>query len=346
MEAAMDANVDDCKKKCAEKNAPLFSVNEIFKESMKKKFEEAIKRTSLPIQDYINELKSKVEVLENLKMISNFRNKELAEENDRLRKKIEVLKKCVEDFKAREKGNEKGKGSKDICKAEQKPKKIVEDKEEQVDQVNDEDEQKKSKEKHLAAIKTGDVNKIVLKGVSKEILNFDLKKLVVDIGRKIKIKMRPNQIVTVEQLKQKYFERQKMMPNKIILVVDFTSHSLKLRFLKSKELLKQNTFTENFEIVDYVSEDTYDLYQYAKNLKTCGFAAVYWRNDNVYAKRSLERNSKEFDIRTFQDVDKLMSLHSAKGNDKGDDNESSHSEDDSENDMLFNDNYDSSSDYD
>lgn len=341
----------------------LFIADVEWKKSMKEKLLEAIKKAPLPIQDHINQLENKVKVLENLKMISYCHNKELTEENNHYKKQLSILQKRVDYLEAKENGNENvvkkkieqehdTESTKDVDKRKinydlnekkqndvrarkkiyrkniAKPEEIINHSLKHKESTTGEHSESHKKENDISFTKTESVNRILLKEVNKEALNTDLKKLIVDIGRKIRIKINPNDIDKVEQLQQKYFERQKITPNTIILVVQFVSHSMKLRFLKSKELLKQSSFTKNFDIVDYVSEETYDLYQYAKYLKVCGFAAVYWRNDNVYVKRNLSQNCKEICIRSLADVDELINTSNSKN---GEEDLESTSSDDSDN---------------
>lgn len=89
------------------------------------------------------------------------------------------------------------------------------------------------------------------------------------------------------------------------LIVDFINQQIKMDLLKHKERLKNFDIFKDIEICDYVSEDVYKLFQYAKILKYHGYQSVYWRNNCVYAKKTHSPNSQEIRIESGEHVDSL-----------------------------------------
>ncbi|KNC22468.1 hypothetical protein FF38_13576 [Lucilia cuprina] len=122
----------------------------------------------------------------------------------------------------------------------------------------------------------------------------------------MKLKISENDIVKVCPKDSKYNERQNLKSTKINLIVEFRTSELKVEFLKNKDKLKQYSILKDIEIVDYVSDETFNLCQYAKILKPYGYDAIYWRNNSVYAKKTRSSLSEPILIKSKNDVDILM----------------------------------------
>lgn len=154
---------------------------------------------------------------------------------------------------------------------------------------------------------TNNANSILIKNMPKELLDGDdcSKKAIILLGKHINLKLTQLDIKRVDIKERKFYERQNMQPDKIILIVEFSKQDLKVDFLKHKEKLKKVQETKEIDITDFVSEDVYNLYQYAKILKSHGYNSVYWRNNCVYAKKTRSTASQPILIKSQSQVDLL-----------------------------------------
>lgn len=154
---------------------------------------------------------------------------------------------------------------------------------------------------------TNNANSILIKNMPKGLMDFDgcSKKAIILLGKLINLKLTPLDIKRVDIKERKFYERQNMQPDKIILIVEFSNQDLKVDFLKHKEKLKKVHRTQEIDVTDFVSEDVYNLYQYAKILKSHGYNSVYWRNNCVYAKKTRSTASQPILIKSQSQVDLL-----------------------------------------
>lgn len=152
-----------------------------------------------------------------------------------------------------------------------------------------------------------DCNCIIVKGLNKSALASSLITIIVDMGRAMKLKLTKDDLKRVTIMKRKFYERNNLETDTMILIVQFHKLNMKVDFLKHKEKCKKHPAYASVNVEDYVSEHTYNLCQYAKILKTCGYAAVYWRNNCVYAKKTNSTDCKEIPIHSRFEVDALKS---------------------------------------
>ncbi|XP_046802083.1 repetitive organellar protein-like [Lucilia cuprina] len=150
-----------------------------------------------------------------------------------------------------------------------------------------------------------DANSVLVKGFTKLQLCTIPKINIINLCHHMKIQISDKDIVKVKNKESKYNERLKLKPDKIQLIVEFRTSDLKVEFLKNKDKLKQQPDLADIEIIDYVSDEVFNLYQYAKMLKDHGFASIYWRNNCVYAKKIRSSLCDPILIKSKNDVDNL-----------------------------------------
>uniref|UniRef100_A0A1B0FMM9 Uncharacterized protein n=1 Tax=Glossina morsitans morsitans TaxID=37546 RepID=A0A1B0FMM9_GLOMM len=150
-----------------------------------------------------------------------------------------------------------------------------------------------------------DSNCIIVKGLHKNALASSLPGIILDMGRAMKLKLTKDDLKRVTIMKRKFYERHNLETDTMILIVQFHKLDMKVDFLKHKEKCKKHPAYTSVNVEDYVSENTYNLCQYAKILKTYGYAAVYWRNNCVYAKKTNSTDCKEIPIHSRSQVDVL-----------------------------------------
>ncbi|XP_065363753.1 uncharacterized protein LOC135957024 [Calliphora vicina] len=153
-----------------------------------------------------------------------------------------------------------------------------------------------------------EANSVLVKGFTERQLNAIPKINIINMGRHMKLKISEKDIIKVSTMERKFYERHSLTPDKIILIVQFRTAEMKVEFLKNKEKLKLQSNLNDIEITDYVSDEVFNLYQYAKILKTHGFTSIYWRNNCVYAKKTRSSFCEPILIKSKTDVDNLKVL--------------------------------------
>lgn len=153
-----------------------------------------------------------------------------------------------------------------------------------------------------------DANSVLIKGISENQLNKDPKVNIIMLARNMKLSISKTDIEKVYTKERKFYERHNLKPKETILIAQFKTPELKVEFLKNKEKLKPLSNTKDIEITDYVSDDVYNLYQYAKILKSHGYVSVYWRNNCVYAKKSRSSYCEPILIKCTKEVDVLKAI--------------------------------------
>ncbi|XP_037823312.1 uncharacterized protein LOC119611714 [Lucilia sericata] len=153
-----------------------------------------------------------------------------------------------------------------------------------------------------------DANSVLVKGFTELQLSTIPKINIINLGHHMKIQISDKDIIKVKNKESKYNERLKLKPDKIQLIVEFRTSELKVEFLKNKDKLKQLSDLADIEIIDYVSDEVFNLYQYAKILKDHGFASIYWRNNCVYAKKTRSSLCDPILIKSKNDVDNLKDV--------------------------------------
>lgn len=123
---------------------------------------------------------------------------------------------------------------------------------------------------------------------------------ILDISKKIGLNLKE------ENIDDAYFfkKRGDRKNEKQTMVVKFSNKNNKEKFMMSKPKLKENDETKTIYVNDYLSRETMSLFNYAKTLKTIGYAFVYTNGARVYAKKSEITKPKL--IRTEEDVDEIM----------------------------------------
>lgn len=151
-------------------------------------------------------------------------------------------------------------------------------------------------------------NCVLIKGFTELQLQENRKKNIINLGRHMNIKLTNKDIVNISTKESKYNNRNNLKSNIILLIVQFQDPEMKVNFLKNKEKLKQYQHLTEIEIKDYVSDEVYDLYQYAKILKSDGYNYIYWRNNRVYVKKTQSSLCEPILIKSPKDVDNLKSM--------------------------------------
>lgn len=164
---------------------------------------------------------------------------------------------------------------------------------------------KQNAQQAISSSNTNNANSVLVKNLPRAQMDSDdYKKTIIKLGKIMEIKLSKTDVKRTTIKERKFYERQNMQPDKIILIVEFNNQELKVDFLKHKERLKTNDSAKNIEITDFVSEEVYDLYQFAKVLKSqYGYNSVYWRNNCVYAKET--RSSEPIHIKSQTHVNVL-----------------------------------------
>lgn len=247
----------------------------------------------VPFEDHYNEVNDKyVNVQEDLFALQintnefKYKIKELTQENDKLSKENERLNK------------ENGKTNK---------LNIVSPKNLQISRYI----KQTAKGQHSIEATDPDQNSancILLKGVPNELFGASPTLGVIHLGRLLNLQLTEVDIRKITNKERKFYERQNMKPDKLIFIVELSNSDTKVNILKNKEKLKLHPNAKDIEITDFVSEDVYNLYQYAKVLKSCGYHLVYWRNNSVYAKKTRSSNSQPILIESASQVDVLKEI--------------------------------------
>lgn len=148
-------------------------------------------------------------------------------------------------------------------------------------------------------IKNLNQNTLIVMSKAREMIKLLARQMSID-------NLKDDDVKFIKMNESKYYKRRNITPDRISLLVEFSCEQIKVDFLKNKEKLKSNELTESLEILDYVSDETYNLYQYAKELlKSKGYQMVYWRNNSVYARRNKSSLCEPIKLQTKQDVDAL-----------------------------------------
>uniref|UniRef100_A0A1L8EBI4 Uncharacterized protein n=1 Tax=Haematobia irritans TaxID=7368 RepID=A0A1L8EBI4_HAEIR len=156
---------------------------------------------------------------------------------------------------------------------------------------------------------TNYANSILIKNFPQKLIHDDIKKSIEKLGKYMKLPLSDMDISKATRKESKFYERLNMQPDTLILIVEFKDQEMKVNFLKRKEMLKTHKSCKEIEITDFVSEDVYNLYQYAKVLKSHGYNSVYWRNNCVYVKKNRSTNCEPILIESQSQVDVLKSLN-------------------------------------
>ncbi|XP_037823304.1 E3 ubiquitin-protein ligase TRAIP-like [Lucilia sericata] len=157
----------------------------------------------------------------------------------------------------------------------------------------------------IVADNNSDANSVLVKGFTELQIKAIPKINIINLGRHMKLKISEKDIVKVCTKENKYNERHNLKSGKVNLIVEFRSSELKVEFLKNKDKLKQYSILKDIEIIDYVSDEIFNLYQYAKILKSHGYDAIYWRNNSVYVKKTRSNLSEPILIKSKNHVDTL-----------------------------------------
>uniref|UniRef100_A0A1I8Q5Y9 Uncharacterized protein n=1 Tax=Stomoxys calcitrans TaxID=35570 RepID=A0A1I8Q5Y9_STOCA len=235
-----------------------------------------------------NEYKLQIKALEN-------ENSKLRQENITLRNTIESLEQAIAEPQMERTDND-APTARELQQAQNKSSRSSSSSS-SVESVND------------AAENINYANSILVKNVPKKLMpQEDTKKAILALAKCMNLQVTEMDISNAIIKERKFYERLNMQPKKLILIVEFRNQKTKVDFLKHKEKLKTNTSFKDIEITDYVSEDIYNLYQYAKVLKSHGYNSVYWRNNCVYVKKTRSTNSQPILIESQNQVDVLKSL--------------------------------------
>lgn len=98
------------------------------------------------------------------------------------------------------------------------------------------------------------------------------------------------------------------LPNTVSLLIQFRTLQLKINFLKNKSKLKNHPEYGSVFIYEYMDEDTYSLFHYAKTkLKDHGFFKVFCQNGQIMAADS-RSGRKPIHIKNKTQVDNIICL--------------------------------------
>lgn len=108
--------------------------------------------------------------------------------------------------------------------------------------------------------------------------------------------------LTEKDVEAAYFLRKRSdSSKKRTMVVKFDSKKSKDKLMSAKPKLKEKPETKSVYVNDFLSKETFNVFNHAKTLKTVGYQAVYTHNGRVYVKKSeiakpkLIRNEDEVD---------------------------------------------------
>lgn len=150
---------------------------------------------------------------------------------------------------------------------------------------------------------------ILITGFPKSLYNDNPKKCLMFLAQLMQLQISENDIknVTVEHT---FYKAKYVKPDKLILIAEFLSLGIKMNFLAQKKMLKSHESAKGINVEDYVSEEVFKLYIYAKVLQNHGYKSVYCLNNCVYAKKppSLNNSKKKVLITSHEEVDKLKDV--------------------------------------
>ena len=147
---------------------------------------------------------------------------------------------------------------------------------------------------------------VIIENLPEDQLIYPLAKLIVDLGAKMYLPIRFEDILEVGLLdKSKY--KQKSNTN-IALFVKFKENDMKIKFLANKNVLKSFPITSSYILREYTENTTNSLFVYAEEkLKNNGFAEVFCKNNKVFVKKRM--NSKPLQISNRRHVDNFVKRH-------------------------------------
>lgn len=108
-----------------------------------------------------------------------------------------------------------------------------------------------------------------------------------------------------ENIENAYFMKKRNTSNaKQNMVVKFNSKSEKDKLMDSKMKFKDNECTKSIYVNDFLSKESFELFNYAKSLKSVGYQSVYTHNGRIYAKKNAITRPRF--IRNAEDVDSIL----------------------------------------
>uniref|UniRef100_A0A1A9WMA3 RING-type domain-containing protein n=1 Tax=Glossina brevipalpis TaxID=37001 RepID=A0A1A9WMA3_9MUSC len=127
--------------------------------------------------------------------------------------------------------------------------------------------------------------KVVVKRYPSNFFHHPMVNLAIALGSIMDMRITVNDIREIRKLPQ--YHKNNHLPNSTIsLLIQFRTLQLKINFLKNKSKLKNHSAYARVLIFEYMDDNTYSLFQYAKrNLKNHGFSRIFYQNGQIMASK-------------------------------------------------------------
>ncbi|XP_023293290.2 putative leucine-rich repeat-containing protein DDB_G0290503 [Lucilia cuprina] len=146
--------------------------------------------------------------------------------------------------------------------------------------------------------------KVIIKDFPSEEIVYPLKNIVISLASKMSIKLSNEDITHVSILEQKGLD--KIISNKVALIVDFKTINGKIQFLINKKRLNFNSSTKCIKLKEYINEAVYPIFMYANRvLRENGFEFVECKHNQVIAKKN-RHDTVEIPILDKNHVDRIV----------------------------------------
>ncbi|XP_069965545.1 myosin heavy chain, clone 203 isoform X2 [Bactrocera oleae] len=140
---------------------------------------------------------------------------------------------------------------------------------------------------------------VVIRGVPDRDIKDPLADTVLMLTEIMNLPCTAADIKNVYKLNLTFKLRNTMQKGKTSLVVTFTTLNLKIKFLENKSKLRNRALI----VSAFIDKETYELFHYAKSLKSIGYH-VFYKNNNVFARD--RNNSETIKIISKLEVDNII----------------------------------------